>query len=260
MNRFDHEPPESRLERLLRLAAGDPSRRAEFLEALLDAEVLVPGDTAGTAADGESLTLQLREWQREDGSSAIPFFTSREVLEASIEGEERYLQLAARDLFEAVRGTTLLLNPCSPYGREFTPGDIEALLAPVLVEHRIAPGSKVVIGQPADYPAALVDALTGLFARHASVRRAFLAQVYEPASGDPPHLVVGLDARGSIDPLIAAAAALVREAAPRAGFVDFMPLSPADAGGVSGYFLDSRPFYERRWGRRLRTLLGGGHA
>ncbi|MCS6057371.1 SseB family protein [Klebsiella variicola subsp. variicola] len=70
------------LETLLEKAATEPAHRPAFFSALLEATVWVPG----SAADGEQIVedsaLDLQHWEKDDGSSVIPFFTSLEALTA----------------------------------------------------------------------------------------------------------------------------------------------------------------------------------
>jgi hypothetical protein len=72
------------------------------------------------------------------------------------------------------RGAQLVLNPASAFGKEFTPQEVEALLAEgvnQLPEQRVAQTATTVqLGQPADYPHAMVASLTKLFSAHPNVR------------------------------------------------------------------------------------------
>ncbi len=76
------------LETLLEKAATEPAHRPAFFSALLEATVWVPG----SAADGEQIVedsaLDLQHWEKEDGSSVIPFFTSLEALQQAVEDEQ----------------------------------------------------------------------------------------------------------------------------------------------------------------------------
>lgn len=126
------EQPENDLEKALRLAMTDPAVRPHFLGMLLEATVYVlvppnvnPGKTTLQTGD----RVSFRAWEKSDGTQAIPFFTSMDVLKQSVKEKEGYLGLPARDLFEITRGARLVLNPRSPYGKEFVPDEIEALLA-----------------------------------------------------------------------------------------------------------------------------------
>ena len=72
------------LETLLEKAATEPAHRPAFFSALLEATVWVPG----RAADGEQIVedsaLDLQHWEKDDGTSVIPFFTSLEALQQAV--------------------------------------------------------------------------------------------------------------------------------------------------------------------------------
>ncbi|MGR7921108.1 SseB family protein [Zobellella denitrificans] len=123
---------ENRLEHMLRLAADEPAHRPEFMHVLMDSTVYVLGTAGadeGTVDLPTGSKIGIQHWERQDGGTAIPFFTSLEILQKSIETEQSYLALPAKALFEMTLGTNLFLNPRSPYGKEFVPEEVKNLLA-----------------------------------------------------------------------------------------------------------------------------------
>lgn len=255
---------ESQLEQSLRLAADDPAQRAQFYQTLLDADVYVVGETepgdAGEPGGGDCISIQ--NWTRSDGSSVIPFFSSVAALQRAVDAECNYLQLSARSLFEITKGAALVLNPKSVYGKEFPPEEVAAMLGggvpPASVARVVADATQVFLGQPQHYPAVLVDALTTLLAGRANVKAAYLSLMLAPSLDSQPHLLVGIDADGDTDALLHEAGAVAGAAAPPGEQVD-LTLVVAGEDKLSDYFLSSvAPFYERRWGERLRLRLGAG--
>lgn len=123
---------ENKLERLLRLAATEPASRPEFYKTLLDSKVFILGHSESEGKRNNVIEagshISIQNWQKPDGTPIIPFFPSVEVLQKSIEGEEQYLNIPARDFFEITKGSTLILNPKSDYGKEFFSNEIESLL------------------------------------------------------------------------------------------------------------------------------------
>jgi hypothetical protein len=132
------------LEKLIRLDNKDPSYQGMLFEALLHADVYILASTEYVAnPNGPEQTpanedrppgvndthLAITLWEDSKGNAAIPFFSSVEVLQESIETEETYVQLGATELFELTMGTNLILNPVSDYSREFSLADIESILA-----------------------------------------------------------------------------------------------------------------------------------
>lgn len=256
------------LERALQSAADDPASRPDFYRLLLDSVVFVIGGAAEgrsgnrTLSAGEKINIQ--NWERSDGTPVIPFFTSLSALQQAVEEPAGYLGLPARSLFEATKGSTLVLNPKLEYGREFHPREIEALLAegvPGLGEQRVSrKETKVLLGQPQVYPSRMVDALTMFLAKRSQVKAAYLLLMHDPSKDEKPHLVVGLDAEGDVEFLFREIGTVAADTSPNGDPVDFCRVAPGDRG-LSEYFLESvEPFYQRSWGGRLKGMLGIGHA
>lgn len=64
------------LEILLEKAATEPAHRPAFFRTLLESTVWVPGSAAEGEAIVEDSALDLQHWEKEDGTTVIPFFTS----------------------------------------------------------------------------------------------------------------------------------------------------------------------------------------
>ncbi|YCA00680.1 SseB family protein [Pseudomonas sp. AK106] len=94
---------ENTLEQSLRMAADEPAHRPDFFTTLLNSTVYVLG-TAGTGKGHVTLEagsdISIANWHKADGSPVIPFFSSLQTLQASIESEESYVEIPARSLFE----------------------------------------------------------------------------------------------------------------------------------------------------------------
>lgn len=172
------------------------------------------------------------------------------------------MMLPARSLFEMTKGSSLVLNPKSDYGKEFFPNEIEALLSEGvnrLPERRVVQkATKVMLGQPANYPSKMVESLTELFSKHDNVKAAYLALMHDPSQDEKPHLVIGLEANGEIDSVVRAAGVVAGDCAPNGEPADLMLVKRGESG-LSEYFVrDVKPFYERRWGSKLKSFLGIG--
>ena len=240
------------LERALRRAATDPSARPDFYRLLLEADVFVIGEAtardeaAWTAQEGESISLQ--HWSKPDGSSVLPFFSSLEALQRALDEEVTYYQLPARALLEMTQGATLVLDPRSDYGKEFVPGEIVALLAGGLThpaERRvIAEDTQVLLAQPKERPEALIAGVRAFLATRPAARRAWLALMHIPTQDPEPHLVIGVEADGDADALLAETGNVAADLSD-AGPVDLVQVRAGEAG-LSRYFLDGvEPFFRR---------------
>ncbi|MFN4362280.1 MAG: enhanced serine sensitivity protein SseB C-terminal domain-containing protein [Hylemonella sp.] len=259
----DHE----KLERALELAASDPASRPEFYRTLMESEVFVIG-SSGAVTGQRSLIpagakVEIVHWEKQDGTPVIPFFTSLEALRRSLKEETGFMALSARGFFEMVKGKTLVLNPASPYGKEFFPNEIESLLSTGVnhapVSRTVETATQVLLGQPSAYPTQMVSSLKALLAKHANVRAAHLCLMQEPTS-QVPSLVVGFEGEGDISRAMADAGAVAADTAPRGTPVDFIRVIPGEPG-LSEYFLSTgTPFYRRTFGATLKRLFGGRKA
>src|SRR4029077_11304866 len=186
--------------------------RPEFYRLLLESTIFILGSSASGQMEDGPVTLkantqiQVTNWIRPDGSSVIPFFSSLRALQRAIADDEKYIALPARTFFEITRGAELILNPRSEFGKEFRAAEVEALLTegvnqvatPMVAEK----ATEVLLGQPANYPHALVASLTTLLAKHSNVRAAYLALMHNTSRDEKPHLIVGIEADGDFENVI----------------------------------------------------------
>ena len=179
----------SSLEELLQAAAADRGAAPAFVEALLGSTVIVPGRAS------DDRTVNLADLRGPDGRSVQPFYTSearlRETLEVVPGFERAFLWMPCRALWEMTRGATLVLNPHSPYGKEFLPGEIGQLLSgdAALTPQVVAAGTRVLVGEPASVPPGMTAALAAVFAEHPDVAEAVLGWKVTPPS-DASYLLV----------------------------------------------------------------------
>lgn len=260
---------ENKLEEILRLAANEPAHRPQFCEILMNSQVFLLGTTGESSTNGTvdlkaGSSIQIQHWQKPDGSPVIPFFSSIEILKSSIESEESYLALPVRSLFEITLGATLFLNPRSDYGKEFVPHEVEQLLS-IGISHApstrvVEKETKVLLGQPAEYPSQMVDSVTQLLAKHSNVKKAYLALMHDTSIDEKPHLIIGIDAEGDIEKIMREAGNVAGDTAPDGEFVDLYRVNENDSG-LSDYLKNqTTPFYERKWGSKLKSWLGVGKA
>ncbi|MCC4609202.1 enhanced serine sensitivity protein SseB C-terminal domain-containing protein [Xanthomonas campestris pv. zinniae] len=255
--------PKNPLEEALARAADEPASRPDFYRALLDSEIFVigytdaPGDGQGTIPAGAKLSLV--NFEKSDGAPFIPFFTSLEALRSVLRDESRYVAMPSRSFFEITRGATLVLNPGVSYGKEFFPREIDALLTAgvnhIADQRVVEKETKVILGQPAKYPIRMVGSLSKLFGKHPNVRAAYLCLMHDPAASSAPTLLVGIEGDGELGVAIREAGAIAVDTVPSGEMVDLTRVQRGDAG-LSSYFIDSvKPFYERSWTARIRSIF-----
>ncbi|WP_145521494.1 enhanced serine sensitivity protein SseB [Yersinia aldovae] len=272
-----HHDEDQSLESLLKLAATESIHRTAFFRALLDATVLVLVDDSDKCIEDGEMTftagngVNILHWEKQDGESVIPFFTSVEVLQQALDMVENqdidsekqpFVAMPVRVLFEMTQGAHLFLNPKSEHGKEFWPQEVAMLLengglaqpAEMVVDKE----SQILLGQPEEYPAAMVDALIQLFSQRKPVRRAFLALMHDKNVDDQPNLLIGLEVEGpedEVDQLIQEAGNVASDNAPDDRPVDFCVVSEKERG-VSHYLMThTQAFYQRRWGSWLRNVI-----
>jgi len=240
------------LAKALKRAAQEPSQRPAFYRALMEADVFVIGHTDQPDLNAQGhhtipagANVSLVNWEKADGSPVIPFFTHLEALQLAIDVETSYLSLPARSLFELTRGTTLFLNPKSDHGKEFVPHEIDALLDTGMNQKAdtrvVEKETRVMLGQPAEYPTAMVEALQQLLPDHPGVTAACLCLMHDPEMSQKPTLVVGFEGL-DLEVAMSEAGSVVVDTAPSGQAVDFVVV---DGTGIGEYMKKSGAFYKK---------------
>ncbi|CUU24911.1 Protein SseB [Duffyella gerundensis] len=248
----------NRLEEVLALAATEPAHRPEFFQLLLAADAWLPGESTQVEMSADT-PVDLQKWEKEDGSLVVPFFTSEQAMQQAISGEQAWVRMPVRTLFEITQGETLFLNPKLPTGKEFSPREITHLLdkeGSALSQQTVLEGGvSLLLSEIAEPPAQMIDSLTQLFSKHKPVRRAWLAQIKEEAN-QPANLLIGIEAESDIDNIIQAAGSVATDTLLEDEPVDICEVKEGERG-VSHFFnAHITPFYERRWGSFLRDFKG----
>ncbi|WP_323772848.1 enhanced serine sensitivity protein SseB C-terminal domain-containing protein [Alcanivorax sp.] len=237
------------LAQALERAAQEPAQRPAFYWALMNADVFVIGhtdlNTHGQHTIPAGANVSLVHWEKADGSPVIPFFTHLEALQRALDAETSYLSLPARSLFELTRGATLCLNPKSDHGKEFVPQEIDALLDTGMnqtAETRVVEKeTRVMLGQPAEYPTAMMEALQQLLPGHPGVTAAYLCLMHDPGTSQTPTLVVGFEGL-DLDAAMSEAGSVVVDTAPSGQAVDFVMV---DGSSIGEYMKKSGAFYQK---------------
>lgn len=245
------------LETLLEQAATEPAYRPAFFRTLLDSTVWVPGNAAEGEAVVEESALDIQHWEKDDGTSVIPFFTSLAALQQAVDDEQAFVVMPARTLFEMTLGETLFLNAKLPTGKEFTPREISHLVgeegSPLSQQEVIEGGTALLLSEVAEPPAQMVDSLTTLFKSIKTVKRAFICSIKEQANAQA-NLLIGIEAEGDIEEIIHAAGSVATDTLPGDEPVDICQVAEGEKG-ISHFMLAHiTPFYERRWGSFLRDF------
>jgi hypothetical protein len=242
---------ENALESVLRKSVTEPAYRPEFYRLLLSEELVVL--TKPNCLEEGSYTLQedttVDISTLDDGR--IPVFTSTDRIfdKGVIKEKVPFLAMKGADLFGLAKGAKYILNPYSDYGKELLAEEVTNMLDGTVLEAKhkqitIEKETQVLIGQPAIYPQKVVNSLRTLFSTKPVVKAAYLGWIHDPASADPPHLIIGLDLDGE-DPSVTN----------EAGFTAYQHLQPDEivdfirirnGGSLVDYFVrETTPFYVR---------------
>lgn len=245
------------LETLLEKAATEPAHRPAFFRTLLESTVWVPGSAAEGEAIVEDSALDLQHWEKEDGTTVIPFFTSLEALQQAVEDEQAFVVMPVRTLFEMTLGETLFLNAKLPTGKAFMPREISLLLgeegSPLSTQEVREGGESLILSEVAEPPSQMIDSLTTLFNTIKPVKRAFLCSIKEHADA-APNLLIGIEADGDIEEIIHAAGSVATDTLPGDEPIDICQVRKGEQG-ISHFITEHiAPFYERRWGGFLRDF------
>jgi hypothetical protein len=237
------------LEELLQNATAKPEYRPEFYKRLLSDKLVVittdNGQHDGEWVANENTTVNIVNLA--DGK--IPVFTSKQKIfdKGIIKEQVKVLELKGEDLLNMTKGATLILNPYSDYGKELLPAEIDQMLNGTILtaSHQkitIEKETSVQLGQPANYPTEIVNALSGLFSRHPNVKAAYLGWIFNPSSGQPAHYIFAIDGNGDLQSVTDEAGFIAQQYLKPEEIVDFLRLN--NKGGINDYFLkETKPFY-----------------
>ncbi|MFO1247436.1 MAG: enhanced serine sensitivity protein SseB C-terminal domain-containing protein [Alphaproteobacteria bacterium] len=164
---------ENALEQALVKAAKNPAAGPDFYRLLLESNLLVMGSAEGQEGATEEFSLAFGSKLNlvtglKDGKQYLPVFSSIPRMQEFIKEEAKFLSIKGRDLLDITRGAPVILNPASEYGKELSAQEILQLLDGTGVPQYTL---------DEDYPAALVETLSGVFKDRADVLAAWMVKV-----------------------------------------------------------------------------------
>ena len=241
--------PENRLEALLMQAANDPAARLEFLKTLLEFDLFILIDSSGAsygsfaAKAGDTMRIK---GVTIDGQNRIPIFTSERRLREFIQTQESFARLTGQDLVAmlAAQERGAILNPGASYGKFFTHEEMISLADGTYFQPKqqvLQKETQVLIGMPKEIPTRLIDGLRNHFRTDPRVKKAYFAQIHMPESGEPPHLIISIQADGDFDQL---ARSLQEVVLHFTGGDQIIDMVQSGVGTLDDFFLQQEPFYE----------------
>lgn len=235
---------ENRLEEALVQAVKNPAAVPDFYRLLLESDLLVLGTVEGqedatsqfSLEPGGQLALVTGE---RNGERFLPIFSSLTRMQAYVKEESRYLSVNGRALLDLTRGAPVILNPGSDYGRELTPEQIAQLL-----DTSPSPAGRHVAMGEADYPLALMQVLTAVFAKDAGVQTAWIISITPDGPGGKSHPLVGIETTGDMAALAADIERMAQDKLPGMVF-DLQRVDRARPAHMANALLATQPFYQR---------------
>jgi hypothetical protein len=247
--KFLKKKQEYSFEMLLQKAADQPAYRAEFIKRIPEENVLIisNSDLGSEKFVKMEVGAKINVLKLADGR--VPIFTSPERIydKGIVKAPANYISAKAKDIFELLKGATLILNPYSDYGKEFNPDEVERILNGTYFGSRQIVTKKVtqvLIGQPAIYPTEVVKSLIKLFSNKPDVIAAYLAWIHDPATIDPPHYIFAIETNGDWRTISDEAGDTVQQILGYEEIIDFIQIKRQ--ASFYDYFTEqTKPFYKK---------------
>jgi hypothetical protein len=182
----------------------------------------------------------------------MTFFSSAKRLQEFARGDVQYGLLPATDFLKATKGSYLVLNPGSDYGKFFVPEEVDRLLDGSMWQPsltlQLPPESSVTLSEfeRAHLPIAWMAMLERYFRTNRRVKRAWIGLLAHAAEGIPAHTLVVIEARGDFSQLVGEMQPILNRVQAPAPPVDILRYERR--GGVGRQLTDlTGPFYVRRF-------------
>lgn len=244
--------PANDLERAMLEASTDESRYEAFLRALAEGELFIPqegGDEPGrreVGEDGEEISLPLVE---HEGRTYVPVFTSLEQFRLGAPESMAFLRLRTDGLVEGwPQEHGMAINPGGTIGIALESDDVRGLAEPAETPAtaRLAAGTQVMLGEPAEEPDALLEAVAGACRAEGSVRSAYRALMAPEGSEEDPQIVIGLELDEGLDPEEVFNRIGAGAAPAATGAFSFVVVDETNLSGVARFLLlETDPFFRR---------------
>jgi hypothetical protein len=189
------------LDSALVAAQKNEEHQSEFYNAFLNSELFIPthatpeNDQRHRASENESISPIFVE---SEGVQYLMLFDSKERLSSWAQREVGFVALPGHAIVEMMSPEFhWVLNVGTDYVKTFVPEEIQWLKSSLAEskgqETKMAAGTNVLIGAPANIPNGLIDSLSNNIKRNPEIKRAYLGQVYYEKEGEIPHLALVLD-------------------------------------------------------------------
>jgi len=235
-------------------AQENEKHQSSFYNAFLNSELFIPThntpvkDQHKRASEGESISPIFVE---SEGVQYLMLFDSKERLSAWAQKEVGFVALPGHAVVEMMNPEIhWALNVGTEYVKTFVPEEIQWLKQNLAEskgqETKVAAGTNVFIGAPANVPNGLIESLLNNVKRNSEIKKAYLGQVHYDKEGEIPHLALVLNISNLPQSTIEA----IRKdlATATKGFLgesEYIDIMVNDGSGVANEVTKSvKPFYE----------------
>jgi len=181
----------SPIDQLIEQAQTDKHYEPDVVRALLQIEVY-----AHVPKHDDTGRLRFIQFVTPEGRTVLPFFTDESQAQAATGDSVRIVRLNGRQLLEATRGATLMLNPnktpCTLY-----PEEIAALLdhdEVANMESEVMPERQMLVAAPDPVPTWLIEPLISLYKTLDCVVSAYVAEIRFKESPETKTLLIVVSA------------------------------------------------------------------
>ena len=155
-------PQELKLEAVFAQAAHETNKRIEFIQALMDAELFLIGESLASQ-DGNK-NIQLATQTSNDEPVALAFTSRAVMLKSGVPEAQQFVKVKGFDLVRMITGQIgFLLNAGQRVAKQFTKLEVEQLAGGAgqssIREVPIDENAQMQVGQPSEYPPGLLDSL-----------------------------------------------------------------------------------------------------
>ncbi len=245
--------PVNPLESSLMKAAAEPAHRPQFYRDFTQSDIYIPQPgTDPSELPGEipiEPGVQLRYgFVGIENVQYIPIFTSLPRLQTWISTPVRYFRVNALEFIRWTNAAPLALNLGSQFGKTITAAEAASILDGTIWEpqgaYKVERDTKVLLGQPAEYPTALVERLTRYFQTKPQVTRAWFCLMGTAGPPAESHTLVGVQVRGDYNAILSEMSIVLNDVAVPNPPVDMMPVTGDGGGGLEDYLVkETKPFY-----------------
>jgi len=250
------------LEELLEMSCAEPAYGPRFYRCLLRSEIHALCLASDIRRSGGKVRFVM--WTGADGVQVIPCFSSIKLVSRALNPTIAAYKIAGRQLLEATRGATIVLNPNEPSSCRLAPYEIAALLETGAVSRpeieTLKEDKSFMFDVAENPPVGLMHSLIVLYSQHPLVQRAHLVCFWPDSEPEKrAYLIcIRLDdgaGKGKAEKVVRESAAVMVDVPPEMSADILTFTSDDETLQLVGQL--AAPFYERAMGERLVASVSG---